>query len=264
MTAIATPSVPRLRTAPVLAFGFLYWLAFLLVLQPGNILRAAGSLDPLQETLRIGGAALLGAITTPGLVALVRRWPPVTTGRLTIAALCAITVSTGLIAASCLLAPLVLRGDFPPFWQDFARNLAGNGLLLLCPIAGVLGIAYALTAREPSATAHPDVRIQIRNRGSFTFVAPDDIDWIEAQGNYAALHIAGHVHLLRETMAVLESRLDPAKFVRVSRSALVPLARVRRIVPVSNGDARIELLDGNIVRLSRRYRAAVHARLGAG
>lgn len=266
MTALA--AAPRtLPVAKTLGFGFLYWLAFLLVLEPGNILRAGGALDPVQEALRIGGAGLLGALAGLPLTMLVRRWPPTTIAGLAVCASGAVTASIGLIAASCLLAPLVLAKRFPPFWQDFSQNLAGNGLLLLFPIAGLIGILHTLhAARSRPASPHlppPDTRIAIRSRGSAAFVAPSDIDWIESQGNYAALHVAGRVHLLRETLTALEIRLDPVQFARVSRSALVPLARVRTITPLANGDARIELLDGSAVRLSRRYRAAVWRRFDA-
>jgi len=263
MTAFAATPPPS-HLIRVLGFGFLYWMAFLLVLEPGNILRAVSPLDPLQEALRIGGASILGALATPALVALVRRWPPVAPRGFTIAAVGALTVSILLIAASCLLAPFVLAGPFPPFWRDLWDNLAGNSLLLLFPISGMMGIAHVLMNRTRIHAVRPtDTRIAIRSRGSVAFIVPTEIDWIEAQGNYAALHVAGRAHLLRETMVALEARLDPAQFARVSRSALVPLARVRKIIPLANGDAEIELLDGTLVRLSRRYRAAVWERFAA-
>lgn len=257
MPALTATPAPHASHARLLGLGFLYWLAFLLVLEPGNMQRAVAPLDPLQEILRMGGAALLGALATPPLAALVRRFPPVTPVGLAIATFGALTASLVLIAASCLLAPILLDKRFPPFWEDFTANLAGNGLLLLFPIAGLMALAH-VTAPRPQA-AERDPRIAIRTRGRATFIAPDEIDWVEAQGNYAALHVGGRTHLMRETIGALQAQLGAARFVRINRSAIVPLGRIRAITPLANGDGEIELLDGSRLRLSRRYRAAVWA-----
>ena len=88
-----------------------------------------------------------------------------------------------------------------------------------------------------------------------------EVEWIEAADNYVRVHAAGGVGLLREPLRDLERRLDPGRFARVHRSALVNLARVHELRPLPSGDYRLTLRSGATVTLSRTYRDAVLARL---
>ncbi|HSR52548.1 MAG TPA: response regulator [Acidobacteriota bacterium] len=97
-------------------------------------------------------------------------------------------------------------------------------------------------------------RIMVRSQGRVRFLKTDEIDWIQAAGNYAELHVGSRSHLLRETLSTLEERLDPEQFVRVHRSAIVNLDRVREVHPYSKNDYTIVLASGHKVRMSRRYR----------
>ena len=81
-----------------------------------------------------------------------------------------------------------------------------------------------------------------------------EIDWIEAAGNYVQLHVAGATHLLRETMTWLEEQLPAQKFLRVSRSAMVNLDRVKELQALFYGDFAVILRDGTKVTMSRNYR----------
>lgn len=101
------------------------------------------------------------------------------------------------------------------------------------------------------------VRIGRRER----FVAVRDIDWIEADGDYACLHAAGQRHLLRESLQALSLQLDPAQFVRVHRSSIVKVDRVAEMQPLSNRDALLRLRDGTPLRVSRTYMDALLAQL---
>jgi len=96
-------------------------------------------------------------------------------------------------------------------------------------------------------------RIVIRERGRVFFLAVETIDWIEAAGNYARLHVGKEHHLLRETMKTLEARLDPAKFVRIHRSAIVNLERIRELQPSFHGEFTVVLEDGAQLTSSRNY-----------
>ncbi|WP_374473067.1 LytR/AlgR family response regulator transcription factor [Arenimonas sp.] len=104
-------------------------------------------------------------------------------------------------------------------------------------------------------------RLAIRSEGRVRLVDVDEVDRILAAGNYAEVHAGGKCHLLRETMASLESRLDPQRFVRISRAAIVSLAQVREVQPLFNGDFVVLLKGGAQVSGSRRYRAALDALL---
>jgi two-component system LytT family response regulator len=103
-------------------------------------------------------------------------------------------------------------------------------------------------ARYPS-------RILVPARGRTLVVEVAAIDWIEATDYYASIHAGAQTHLLRETMAELERVLDPARFFRVHRSAIVNLERVREIQPLFRGDSSLLLSTGARVRLSRTRRA---------
>lgn len=99
-------------------------------------------------------------------------------------------------------------------------------------------------------------RLAIKGDGRVILVDVDEVDRLEAAGNYVEVHSGARHHLVRETMASLEARLDPARFVRVSRSSIVNAVRVRELQPMFNGDFVVVLRDGTKVAGSRRYRAA--------
>jgi two-component system LytT family response regulator len=100
-------------------------------------------------------------------------------------------------------------------------------------------------------------RLAIKGGGRVILVDVDEVDRLEAAGNYVEVHSGARHHLVRETMASLEARLDPARFVRVSRSSIVNAERVRELQPMFNGDFVVVLRDGTRVAGSRRYRAAL-------
>lgn len=106
-------------------------------------------------------------------------------------------------------------------------------------------------ARTPPAYLD---RILVRTGSRAVFVRTDEIDWLEAEENYVRLHAGRESHLVRGTLAGLEERLDPAKFIRVHRSHVVNLASIRELHPWSHGDWMIVLRDGRELMLSRRYR----------
>ena len=100
-------------------------------------------------------------------------------------------------------------------------------------------------------------RLAIKGDGRVILVDVDEVDRLEAAGNYVEVHSGARHHLVRETMASLEARLDPTRFVRVSRSSIVNTDRVRELQPMFSGDFVVVLRDGTKVAGSRRYRAAL-------
>jgi two-component system, LytTR family, response regulator len=97
-------------------------------------------------------------------------------------------------------------------------------------------------------------RFLVRVREKVVVVKTEDIDWIEAADYYASIHTSGNAYLLRETLTDLEQRLDPERFFRVHRSAIVNLDRVREVHPLFRGDCALILSDGTRVKLSRKRR----------
>jgi two-component system LytT family response regulator len=97
-------------------------------------------------------------------------------------------------------------------------------------------------------------RLVVRSGERTTFVAPEEIDWVEAAGNYAILHLGKRTHILRETMNALESQLPGDLFCRVSRSAILNLRRVKELQSLSPGDHVAILDEGQRVAISRSLR----------
>lgn len=104
----------------------------------------------------------------------------------------------------------------------------------------------------------PSKRFAIRNGNQVVFVQSSEIDWIEAVGDYAGLHVAKKMHLLREPLHQLEGRLDRSEFMRIHRSSIVKLDRITRIEPLANRDCRLTLHDGTQLRVSRTYSKPLH------
>lgn len=105
-------------------------------------------------------------------------------------------------------------------------------------------------------------RFLVRERGKVVVVKTAELDWIEAADYYATLHVGGEAHLIRQTMAELEQSLDPQKFVRVHRGAIVNVERIREVHPLFRGDCTLVLTDGTSVRLSRTRRAELERLFG--
>ena len=107
-------------------------------------------------------------------------------------------------------------------------------------------------------------RLVVKSGGRLFFLRMDEIDWIEAAGNYVRLHVGTTSHLLRETMNAIEGRLDPEKFFRIHRSRIVNMERIQEMQPWLNGEYAVVLRTGTRLTLSRGYREKLQERLGRG
>jgi two-component system, LytTR family, response regulator len=97
-------------------------------------------------------------------------------------------------------------------------------------------------------------RFAVRTGRRITFVEVDDIDWIEAVGDYACLHVGANRPLLRVTLNTLETRLDPMKLVRIHRSTMVQVSRIKELHTLPNRELRLRLIDGTDLKVSRTFR----------
>ena len=107
-------------------------------------------------------------------------------------------------------------------------------------------------------------RVLVKTGGRVLLVKTEDIDWIEAAGNYLRLHVGRDRHLLRETMAGIEQQLDPKAFVRIHRSTIVNLERITTFEPALHGDYNVALKDGRTLTLTRTYTGSRGAGPGTG
>jgi hypothetical protein len=153
---------------------------------------------------------------------------------------------------------------------EFAKDVVNYGMLS----GGVLALRQIfarppapVVVQAPVPTPMPGTpptgalpeRFAVRKRGKEIMVEVADIDWIEAAGNYAVLHVGGETLEIRSSLTKLEGELDPRRFVRVHKSYVVNVARIAEVTPWISGDWRIRLQDGAEVNLSRRYRQRFEA-----
>lgn len=96
-------------------------------------------------------------------------------------------------------------------------------------------------------------RIVVRSERRLLFLRQDEIEWVEAAGNYVRLHVRGTAHVLRQSMKNMENRLDPDVFVRIHRSAIVNVDRIRELQPWLHGEYVVILEDGTRLSASRVF-----------
>jgi two-component system LytT family response regulator len=119
-------------------------------------------------------------------------------------------------------------------------------------------LSHYLPAKHQAAE-----RLVVRSHGQVLFLNVADIDWIEAAGYYACLHMGSDTHILRRTLAELEQHLGEERFIRIHRSIIVNLERIRGLQLQASGEYEVVLRSKERLRLSRRYRKRFQERMGA-
>ena len=255
---------PAHRGLRDLGLGFFYWLAFVLVLEPGNLMRwtPPDAAAWAHEGFRLLGAGVLGAAATPAILALARRAPieaPMIWRRGVLHLTFGLAMTLALIVASCLLARVFPHAAGRPLWRDIGEELTANGPLVAAWIAGLTALAHAARKlRHDAVDQNRGAALAFRQRGHFTRLDLSQVAWIETQGNYLALHSQAGATLLRRTAKSLEPELDPSRFVRIHRRAIVALDAVQAVTPLAAGDAVLRLKSGENLRVSRSCRARLH------
>lgn len=242
-STLSLPRLDRLSSPGWLAVGFLYWLALVCALEPGNL--AAAQVPPpwLREVTRLLAAGALGAAATPAVLALARA------GNL-VRGLGVLALAFTLILVSCWLEAWLLDGRLAPTFRSVRQEFAANFVLLVFGLSVFLG--FVLLARRGQA---PPSSLVFSERGHTLVIHPRDIEWIESQGNYQAIRARDLTHLVRRTLDDLEGRLDPDCFVRIHRRTIVAAVGVRAVAALSNGDAEVRMADGRVLRVTRGRRA---------
>ncbi|WP_254614718.1 MULTISPECIES: LytTR family DNA-binding domain-containing protein [unclassified Myxococcus] len=136
--------------------------------------------------------------------------------------------------------------------KERVRGLRVQGM------ARQLGELYS--AEEPVPAARPVAsptyleRLAVKEAGRVLLVPVEQIDWVEAEDCYVQVHVGSRSHLLRQSLRELEAQLDPRRFLRIHRSTLVNLERVRELQPLFHGEYWVQLHDGRRLKLSRSFR----------
>jgi two-component system, LytTR family, response regulator len=128
--------------------------------------------------------------------------------------------------------------------------------------APALDRVLAMLSRISQRVDHTPSRIVVRTKEKAFFLNVDAIDWIEAAGKQSRVHMGKITHLVRTTLADLERSLDPDRFVRISRSAMVNVDRIQEIQPWFQREHVLLLRDGSQITSSRRFRANLRRLLG--
>ncbi|MBS0421348.1 MAG: response regulator [Proteobacteria bacterium] len=159
---------------------------------------------------------------------------------------------------------------FVTAYDDYALRAFEAGALdyLLKPFddtrfALALGRAKQRLAHSAQSANAAAERLVIKSRGQVIFLKVTDIDWIEAAGYYACLHVGGETHIIRRTLSDLEHDLEEQGFVRIHRSTIVNLERVAGLVLQAEGEYQVVLTSKVQLPLSRRFRKHLQERLGA-
>lgn len=166
----------------------------------------------------------------------------------------------------------MLGGDVPPSvifvtaHDNYALRAFEAGALdyLLKPFDDARFVRALSRAKERLAQAarpRPLQRLVVKSKGQVIFVDAADIDWIDAAGYYACLHVGGETHIVRRSLSDLERDLGDDRFVRIHRSVVVNLDRVRAL-ELQEGACEVVLKSRVRLRLSRRYRKRLQERLG--
>jgi two-component system, LytTR family, response regulator len=170
----------------------------------------------------------------------------------------------------------LLGSDLPPTiifvtaYDEYALRAFEAGALdyLLKPFddarfARALSRAKEKLAHYPRPQPREAGRLVVRSQGHMLFLSFAEIDWIEAAGYYACLHVGGDTHIVRRSLSELEQDLGDDKFIRIHRSIIVNVERIRGLELQSMGEYEVILTSKARLRLSRRYRKRLQDRMGA-
>jgi len=155
--------------------------------------------------------------------------------------------------------PVEMGYEYLKDWQTYAGILFALALYRLL-LLRLQGEASMLDTPDDGPALEPverPERFLVRKLGKEFLIAAAEVEYLQASGNYVNLHLHARDYPLRTTMAAIEPRMNPGKFIRVHRSYMVNLDFIKEIEPLDTGDARILMKGGSLIPCSRRYRAAL-------
>ena len=235
-------------------------VAVVAVIQSLAVARVTGA-DTLRAVAGRLAIVPLWALATPLILRSARRWPVIGTPASALWRHVALHIALG--SLFIVVANFVI--EVP--WQTRAGDLVRLALADIAenyPAALVVYlviVALGHVRRPAPASAIRSDCLTVRQWNRTHFVRLEDIDWIEAADNYVVVHAAGRSYKTRERLSEVEKALD-SRFVRVHRSTIVQVSKIRELQPLTHGDHAVILRDGTLLRASRARRAVLEEALG--
>ncbi len=146
------------------------------------------------------------------------------------------------------------------------RLKSGLDLSFKTPLIGAINdISERIQADNPQQQSSDNLsdgmktKLLVRDSGVVKVIPFEDIDWVDAAGDYMCVHAAGETHVIRSTLRELMSKLDDKRFARIHRSTIVNIERVVSITPLQKGGSLLHLKEGETLKVSRNYRDSIRS-----
>ena len=256
-------------------------VAIAAALQALALVRLDGRTDTLRAVLGRVSIVPLWALATPLILRLARRLPVVREGSIVPPAILAhLLIGSAFIVVSNAIVriPLLLEGvGLEAFVRSAATGVAEYYPPAIVVYGVIAAIGHALMRSSPTRERVADDRIDsattsvvsaanghltVRQWNRVHLVPIDDIDYVEAEDNYVVVHAASRSYRGRDRISEVEAQLDGRRFVRIHRSTIVQVGKIREVQPLTHGDHAVILRDGEVLRVARSRRPALESALG--
>jgi LytTr DNA-binding domain-containing protein len=266
------------RLLPAAIIGVWTIVAVAAAVQAVALVRLDGRADAFRAVLGRVSIIPLWAIATPFILRSARRFPVVREREIVPASIAMHLVlgSLFIVVTNAAIRIPTAFGDggvsalvwstmqgvaeyYPPAMVVYGVIVAIGHFVFRAPVAASAEIA---AAPPPTAVVATDGHITIRQWNRVHLVRVEDIDFVEAEDNYVVVHAASRTYKGRDRISDVESQLDSRRFVRIHRSTIVQVAKIREVQPLTHGDHAVVLRDGKVLRVARSRRQALGAALG--
>jgi hypothetical protein len=290
--------VGQVRREPIVIAAVWGLVALVAAMQTVWLVRLDGTAELTRALLSRLSIIPLWAIATPAILRSARRFPVIARGwELSPRHLALhVALGSGFVVVSNVLIriPILVRDGWDALVHSTSLGVAEFYPAAMVVYLAIVGIGHALGARAtvtsrqsaeaipiaretavavPIAAAPADIApiaatpneaecLTVRQWNRVHLVRFDDIDFIEAEDNYVVVHAAGRTYKGRERISDVEARLDQRRFVRIHRSTIVQLGKIREVQPLSHGDHAVILRSGAVLRAARSRRQMLEERIG--